>query len=172
MKQDHSVRNGIIVTVVGGLILSAILSALGYLAKLAAFLGAFLTSILSAATKVVELPIWAVVALVFGWLILVAVLAANYRRPSTTMLTEAQRDQTQLDTLQMHIVSVLIEANGKRVSVGELNYRIEVNHCRLVDALERLIALGLIEQSNHPLDGPLISISRTGRQRFIREGLL
>lgn len=67
----HTIRNGIIATVVGGVILAAILSLLGWLPKLLRWLAALALGVLRHFAGSVQIPIWLLYVLAGGCLVLV-----------------------------------------------------------------------------------------------------
>lgn len=174
MTDRHPIRNGVISTVIGGLILT-ILSAVWPPAKVAA---AFVVGLLSS-----PVPAWTLLASAFVTASLVALFSRAKGRqsplpnstpnapsppsPSPTVPSTPQR------TIERDILQILVEADGGPVSFAEFVSATGAVRLRVQTELEALLAKKIVELADEVESGVTHAyLTKPGRQYAVKLGLL
>jgi DNA-binding MarR family transcriptional regulator len=164
----QSVRDGIIATVVGGLILALVLafwSAARHIVVRAA------EATWSVLWRTVGVPLWVVLALGLFAAVLTARWAAARANAPPLTRRSGLPSAGQLSEQHWAILSILIRADGQPHSVEDLRGELGISQLRLEALLDELGALGIVAPQHHTVFGAHVILTRRGRDFLIRAGV-
>jgi hypothetical protein len=180
MSDAHPIRTHIIGATVAGLLVALILWALG-------FLGVIWRSLWTAAswawhqlTAGISLPAW-VVLIVVGYAVVVTILLRKRRvapsRPSDERASNLHEGGPQLpprklDRLQVKVMRAMAEGDGDTPTVGDLADDLGTSRLRVEQVVEQLEEMGYLKTIRDVVNGPVIDVTRSGRDYLIAEGLV
>ncbi len=176
----HPIRNGLIVTVGGGLLLALILWAVGKIgAAWRGVLGA-LGAAWQWLTGSVPLPTWLVlVGLLYTVTVTLllmrrrraAVAPSSIEQPSPSPAVERPLIARELDRLQKQVMRAMADADGGTPTLDELADDAGTSLLRVEQTVEKLEGLGYLEIIRHVTHGPVVDVTRAGRDYLIGKGL-
>lgn len=174
VSEKHPIRNGVISTVIGGVILGALGVAWPPAAHV---LGAVWHVLLGS----VPIPVW---SLGLAGITLVALLATTLRRPSgpsrspdlplsaSSLRSEQLTAPSPSAELETKILQRLVKEDGAPVSVAALLRATRATKLRLQAALESLESMNVVEMSGDPEGGDVdVSLTSQGLQYVVQRGL-
>jgi hypothetical protein len=174
MSDKHPIRNGIISSVVGGVMLKALSLFWAPATALWHLLATFLVTRLS-------VPVWAFGP---GAVLVAAVARAARRSPSEPQLPRSAAAEmidasaprylhAKVDPLEREVLTRLVKADGKSVTFNALVHATGVAKLRLQAELERLQSNNIVEALDDDLEGNAdIYLTPRGRQYVIQLGLM
>lgn len=174
-------RNPIVGTVVGGLILSFLVWLVrilfpplwGWIKDIAIVLVGFFTT-------GITLPIWLVCGLSFGWVLLIVTRRSRPKSRHPAMptqdlhgpATEAQKPvevwPPVLNEFERKIIAILASEDGERLTSKQLASQISTSNLRVEQALESLMSKGLVDRSRNYAYGDFYFLSPSGRDLAIQ----
>lgn len=179
MADTHPVQTSIIGTTVGGLLLTLILWAFGRLGVVWQALWSVVLWVWRQIITPVSVPVW-LILLVAGYVIVMAVVAR--RRRTATLIPSNEpaafhpggppQAPRELDKLQAKVMRAMGEADGGTPTVEDLADDLSLSQLRLEQTLEELEAIGYIEIIRHVVDGPVVDVTRAGRDYLIAKRLV
>jgi len=166
MSDRHPIRNGIISTVVGGVVLWVL-----------GLVWPPLWNILGVSVRV---PLWVIAIAAIGVLVLVRTLCRPTqlslslpRSGATDLSAPPLLPQAAIDPLERKIFTRLVEADGASVSFNALLRATSSSRLRLQAELERLDTNELVDISDDPSEGNAdVYLTQRGRQYLVQLGLL
>ena len=171
---SHPIRNGIVATVVGGLLLSLLLNVI----NVAPFIWDWITSALSSLVgllfETLAIPVWLLLLLVAA-----AILVVKYERkervmPAAETLNEPGGDDeehVEFSDLEIQVLEALVAQDGGRLYIHEISDRTRASNIRVQRAIETLGERGLVAVNHNYLDGPGFYLTSTGRAFVIESGM-
>ena len=179
MSDAHPVRNGIIATTVGGLLVALILWIAGFVGIVWRGLGSAISWLWHHLTASISLPTWLViVALVYA--VGVTVRLRKRRTPPSLPSVEqpsslrggAHVAPRELDRLQVKVMRAMANADGATQTIDELADDLGMSRLRVEQALEELEGMGYLEVVRDVVNGPAVDVTRAGRDYLIAKGLV
>jgi hypothetical protein len=155
-------------TVIGTLIVAAILWLLGLLKPVFAW-------ILHGMTAGVTLPVWLLVILALGIALSFRIRSKRVSRsPSTVPAVPEAASATELPLtdLEMSVFRILTQADGGLVGIDDLESRLGVKRLLLAHALEGLWNRGYLEDNYNHMVGRRFYLSSRGTHAAIQAGLV
>jgi hypothetical protein len=185
----HPIRNGLIVTVVGGLLIPLILSLVGKLgAAWTWFLGVPAT-VWGGLTRSVAVPVWILIPLCLAALVTVArILIQRFlppleTEPVTSDAVEPPQVAVQapvsdgdklasLDQLERKIFYCLARADGASLGLENFQMTVQATRLRIGKALEHLEELGFVRAHPNIMHGTQYGLTREGRDLLLQQGIV
>jgi hypothetical protein len=173
------IKNGLIVTVGGGLVLALILWAVGRIGAAWGLVRDGLIAIWQWLTGSVPLPVWLVLV---GLLYVTAVtLLLTKRRGAEVAATLGEQPPSraverrlivrELDRFQKRVMRAMADADGATPTLGELADDVGTSLLRIEQTVEELEALGYLAMIRDVVNGPAVDVTRAGRDYLIAKGL-
>jgi len=183
-SDKHPIRNGIIATVLGGLLLTGILKLFGVVGTVLRFTFSTIRNIPGILTTRLAIPVW-LLALILSFAVILA-----FRRIRTTLMDLVDESSTtpvpytaaepepavqeqpelQLDELQAKIMAIYAVQDGGNFAQQQLSKRCETNMLRTSKAIDGLVALGLLGEAHDYIYGISYVLTRGGRDFLIDKG--
>jgi len=179
MSDSHPVRTHITGATVAGLLVALILWALGCV-------GPVLRALWSAASWLghglatsISLPVW-LVFVVVGYAVAVTVMIRRHRirsvrspeAPAAFRPGGPPQEPRELERLQAKVMRAMGEADGGTPTVEDLADDLGISQLRLEQTLEELESIGYLEIIRHVADGPVVDVTRAGRDYLIAKRLV
>ena len=180
MADTHPIRTHIIGATIAGLLVAGILWAFG-------FVGILWRGFWSAVslgghhlTASIAVPVWLLLG-VAGYAVAMTVLLKRRSAPPSEPTTEQPSSLREreplarprkLDRLQELVMRAMAEADGGTPTIEELAGDLDVNQLRLEQVLEDLETTGYVRIIRHVTHGPVVDVTRAGRDYLIAKGLV
>lgn len=182
MKDDkHTIRNAVIATIIGGLILSFILWLLGFLPNVWEWIKTGTVWLCGAITSELSVPVWLLgLLLVFSfpllWRVGVKILSIVVPRKEQTMQTATGNADVpvgirdQLSENELLALRALTDADGGPPYLDDVSRAIGQNQLRAEQVLDLLVKKGLVRYSSNYAYGTSYYLSDQGRDLAIELG--
>ncbi len=182
MAEDkHTIRNSVIATVIGGLILSGILWLIGYLPVVWQWIKKVISWLWEVITTDALVPIWLFAFFVvcsipalwkIGARILSRLLSAGPHISADVTINEATINTAKHQYSQNEhlVLKALASANGGPLYIEAISRKIEQNQLRTEQTLDLLVKKGLVEASLNFIHGTSYYLSYRGRDIAIELG--
>jgi hypothetical protein len=179
MSDAHPVRTHVVGATVGGLLVALILWALGFVGPILRGLWSAVSWAWHQVTASISVPA-GLVLVVAGYAVAVTVLLWRRRTPSESQPEEPAafrpggppQAPRELDKLQAKVMRAMGEADGGTPTVEDVADDLNVSVLRLEQTLEELEAIGYVEVIRHVAHGPVVDVTRAGRDYLIAKGLV
>lgn len=177
MSERSQIKVGVIATVVGTLIVTAILTVLGKWSVIAAWLYGRGAAFLVFATTDTLVPAWSILVLI----VTLALLAHRIRElPKRTIEDDLRTALSSLPSsglpqagsVERRVLSVLVEHDGQALTLSEVVGETNEHQTLVISALHDLIKSGLIRSVNEPLREQRFELTDAGRKAAIGGGLV
>lgn len=178
MSDTHPVRTHIIGATVASLLVALILWALGFVGVIARSLWSAVSWLGHGLAASVSLPMW-LVLLGAGYALAVTTLRRRHP-PASRRVDEEQSSlparsagaiPRRLDRLQTRVMRTMADADGGTITLDELADDVNTSRLRVDQAVEQLVAIGYLEFVRDVVNGPVIDVTRAGRDYLIAKGL-
>jgi len=180
MFDPHPIRTGIIATTVGGLLLALILWAVGRIGGVWRAVWSAVAWLAHQVAASISVPAWLVlVAVAYG--VAVTVLLRRRRsppslpsagRPSRLRDGDPQVVRRELDRLQVRVMRAMADADGATPTIDELAEDLDISRLRVEQVLEQLEVMRYVEIIRDVVNGPVVDVTRAGRDYLIAKGLV
>ncbi len=176
----HPIRSGLIVTVGGGLLLALILWAVGRIGAAWRWVLGALGAAWQWLTGSVPLPTWLVlVGLLYAVTITLllmrrrgtTVAPSSIERPPPARAVERPLIARELDRFQKRVMRAMADADGGTPTLHELADDVGTSLLRVEQTVEELDALGYLAMIRDVVNGPVVDVTRAGRDYLIAKGL-
>jgi hypothetical protein len=174
-SERHMLRNSILATVIGGLILSFILWLIGLLPAILDRLWAIFRKFGGFIAGEASIPTW-----LLGLLVILAFSGAMVflKRIFPTRKMELQKESSislkqkvELSELERKVLLVLARADGDAIYLDSISRSVGENRLRTTKALESLFDKKLISDRHNAIYGTSFVLSRSGRDLVIDLGI-
>lgn len=175
----HQIRVGVIIQTVGGLLVAAILWAVGFLGVVARAVWSAVTWAWHQVTTSRTLPTW-VVLIVLVYTITVTLLLIRHRRPVSALVFKAEdranaerrRSARELSRVQKKVMRAMAEYDGTAPTLDEVAEEIGTKQLRAEPIVEELEALGYVQIVHEADEEPVVALTRAGRDYLIAKGMV
>ena len=175
-RADNTLRNGIIATVVGGIIIAVLQWLYGFLGVVFKLIKSSPLFIRDSMLHKVYLPVWTLILIsTFALIPIISIIRRLITKDKTINSSSNEPkliSYHDLDQLQKDILRQLTAADGKALGIDDLYYNLQVNRLRIGDAIERMEEHGLITSQHHVLYGIKFGLTRGGRDVLMKAGLI
>lgn len=158
MKPPHTIRN-IVATVVGGLIVAAVLQATDNLLTVWSWIKTAFSAVVAVLTYPVNIPVWLLVLA----LAVIAGLIIGIRNLPDKGTTIVPAPQDELSDLERSIIRALVAADDRPLRIEELNKATRETRIRLQHALDLVYQKDLIVVYHNYVYGNSYRLSDAGR---------
>ncbi len=179
MSDAHPVRTHVVGATISALLVALILWVLGFVGIVWRGAWSAVSWAWHQLTASISLPAW-LVLVVAGYALAVTVLLMRRRIPSVrppeepTAFRPGGPPQTprELDRLQAKVMRAMGEADAGTPTVEDLADDLDISQLRLEQTLEELEAIGYVEIIRHVTHGPVVDVTRAGRDYLIAKRLV
>ena len=175
-EHSNTLRNTIIGTVVGGLLVSLILWLVGFLPTVWNWIAKAIVIFWGWLTSNASIPIWLVlitmVLILPTFIRIYHYYRQNTQTPQTnTNVQDEIEPEEQFNELEMKVLHVLSRADGERITVHDVSKRAKESQIRAKHALDTLNEKGLLQLSFNYMYGTGYFLNRHGRELVIDLGM-
>lgn len=168
-NMSSSVRDGILASAIGGLLVAAVLATWD---AAALWLWNAALALWSFSWLPIPLPLWIVAVVAVAVFVRFARWTALRWRVPQLDVMKTTRQTVQLDTGHWQVLKTLAQADGSPLTLDSLHAHTGINQLRLTAYLDELEARDLVEaRHNYALDYQ-IYLTRRGRDLLMQEGVV
>lgn len=179
MSDTHPVRTHVVGGTVAGLLVALILWALGFVGTILRGLSWAVSWLGHGLAASISLPTWLAFA-VAGYAIALTVLLRRHgtlpprpsEEPAAFRPGGPPLAPKEMDKLQAKVMRAMGEADSGTPTVEDLADDLSISQLRLEQTLEELEAMGYVEIIRHVTHGPVVDVTRAGRDYLIAKGLV
>jgi hypothetical protein len=180
MTDTHPLRTHVVGGTIAGLLVAVILWAFGFIGVLWRGFWSAVSWGWHQLTASIAVPLWLLLA-VAGYAVALTVFVRRRsttpsepttEQPSSLREGEPLARPRKLDRLQEQAMRAMAEADGGTPTIEELADDLDVNQLRLEQVLEDLETIGYVRVIRHVTHGPVVDVTRAGRDYLIAKGLV
>lgn len=175
-QQSHPVREGILATVVGGLILAGLGKLTGVVPQAWDLVWRPVLWLVHGAAQRYSLTLPLLVWLVLGVSALLLLLRFVRRQLRSNIAqfeagTEQLAKEPSLNQLEADIMAIFAREDGRMLYIHQIAPTLGISNLRAEAVLDRLVALDFLDTSMNVLHGTSYLLTRAGREYLLDKGL-